>query len=457
MSGVWKNRIAGLWDWFTESGARLAVVLLVVGLAVMAVDVPLWMAVFVLLTVPFDYWVMWAIWNRRAPKEMADKAFSFCLPGYRESLRRCYFIAATYVGLGAVPFGLLLCWIDLSVQHAFSVMGIVVRILGAFFVGAAAYLCIGVDFRFVVSRLVWNLLRLLSIPLFLIAVIILSALIEYPALGILLGLALCVFMWFRLGDVACVRRGHRMIVQDALERQAQVGVTRTVSPAVEGLFLRLVKSVRGSMTATHLWGGLYRTFGLILSYWKWLLFSIVCAALVLGYTGESNAFVALGLVALVVRLPIFSGMLLPEGRKEKPRLAIAVAVVTTVWLMVMASLVVALSWCLVGYMPHAFGTDYAGLDPWNIALPSALVPWLFVLQLLFAEELNSMSTIAPLIAAVSMTIVALFAPQILTWIGISRVIVFGVILISGWAFFLPILRRVCTSGDLSGQGPCVVV
>lgn len=450
MSGVLKNRTVGLWHWFAESEVRPFTVLLT-GVVMMVFEVPIWAFIVLILMLMF---IPRSDSNRLAAKEIAGKPFSFCLPGYRESLRKSTFVTALSSGIG---LGLVWYWMNVFDEETSTPMEVVLDLTSAFSVSTAFLLCISVDFRFVLSRLAWNLLMLLSIPLFMIAVGTFVALMAYPALGVPAGLAVCAFVWIRLGDMTCVRRGHRMIVQDALDRQAQTGVTRTASPSVEGLFLRLAKSARGSMTAPHLWGGLYRTFGLILSYWKWLLVSIVGATLVLGYTGESNAFVALGLVALAVRLPIFSGMLLPESRREKPRLAIAVAVVTTVWLMVMASLVVALSWCLVGYMPHAFGTDYAGLDPWNIALPSVLVPWLFVLQLLFAEELNSMSTIAPLIGAVSMTIVALFAPQILTWTGIPRVIVFGVILISGWAFFLPILRRVCTSGDLSGQGPCVVV
>ncbi len=210
MNGAWRSRIIALWHWFTESGLGFVFVPLV-GFQILVLGMPLRIAVFLLVAVPF---ALWATSNRRAPKEIADKPFSFCLPGYRESLRRNISVGASYAGLGLVPFGLLFCWIDTSHQHTLSAAGFALHAISAFFVGVAGYLCISVDFRFVLSRLAWNLLLLLSIPLFMIAIGTFVALIAYPALGIPAGLAVCAFMWIRLGDMTCVRRGHRMIVEE---------------------------------------------------------------------------------------------------------------------------------------------------------------------------------------------------------------------------------------------------
>lgn len=451
MDRVWKDRLTALWRWFSASAVGFVPALLA-GFIMMGIGVPIWICVFVLVTAPL---APWTVSSGREAKEIAGEPFTFCLPGYRESLRKSSFVRALYSGLAFAPFGLLLSWLESPRDAGLTATAVVGCVLSAFCLGAAVSLCIDVDFRFVLSRRMWSLLLLLSIPLFLLGGIVFPAALAYPALGISSGLAIYIFMWIRLGDMKCVKRGHRMIIEDALERKAQAGVTRTAAPWVEGLFVGPANGVRCMMGSSYLWGGLYRTFGLILSYWRWILASIVAAALMLGYTGECNAFVALGVVASVVRLPIFSGMLLPEGRREKQRLAVIVAVVTTALLMVAMSLVVVLSWFLVAFMPHAFGTDYTGIDPWNICLPSVVVLWIFVLQMLCSEGLNPNSTIAMLILAVSMTIAAFFASQIHTWTGIPCSVLLGVIFISGWVFFLPILRRLCTEGQLVGQGPCV--
>lgn len=446
-----KDLLIALWHWFTDCRAAF-VPLLVVAVAMVFIDLPPWMMVFFLLTVPP---ALWAISNRRGAKEIAGEPFTFCMPGYRESLRKSSFVRAFCSGLGFAPFGLFLAWLGLPRGEGPTATAVVACILSAFCVGTAVFLCINVDFRFVVSRLAWSLLLLLSIPLLLLGVVVFSAGIEYPALGIPLGLAICIFVWIRLGDMRCVKRGHRMIIEDALDRRSQAGVTRTAAPWVEGLFVGPANGVQSTMGSFCLWGSLYRTFGLILSYWKWILVSIVGSALVLGYTGEWIAFIALGLVASVVNLPIASDMLLPEGRREKQCAAVVAAIATTVLLVVVALLVIALSWCLSKFMAWAFGADYAGIALRNVCLPSVVVPWIFVMQLLDYDELSPAWTCISRAAAVSMIAIAFFGSQICHWSGIPRPLFFATVFLAGWVFLLPILRHVCTRGHLAGQGLCV--
>ncbi len=451
MSRVWKDRMIALWRWSSESQVGFIPVLLV-GIVMMCVGVPIWVPVFLLVTAPL---ALWAVSYERGTKETASEPFSFCIPGYRESLRKSSFVRALYSGLAFAPFGLLLAWLESPRDEGLTATAVVACILSAFCLGAAVFLCINVDFRFVLSRRMWSLLLLLSVPLFVIGGGTFFGLILFPPLGIPLGLAICIFVWIRLGDMRCVKRGHRMIIEDALDRRSQAGVTRTASPWVEGLFLGPANGVQSTTGSSFLWGSLYRTFGLILSYWKWILVSSMGSALVLGYTGEWIAFIALGLVACVVNLPIVSEMLLPEGRREKQCAAVVAAIATTVLLVVVASLVVALSWCLSKFMPRVFGADYAGIAPWNVCLASVVVPWIFVMQLLDFDELNPAWTCVLRVAAVSMIAIAFFGFQICHWSGIPRPVFFATVFVVGWAFFLPILRHVCTQGHLAGQGLCV--
>jgi hypothetical protein len=103
-----------------------------------------------------------------------------------------------------------------------------------------------------------------------------------------------------------VKARHRTIVQDALERQTQMGIAKTVPPSVDRLFRRLMTHCGQFGISPYVWGSLYRAFGLLLSYWVWILSSIVGSAVILGYLGEwlaTTVSLILGTFALSVRLP----------------------------------------------------------------------------------------------------------------------------------------------------------
>ncbi len=105
-------------------------------------------------------------------------------------------------------------------------------------------------------------------------------------------------------------------------------------------------------------------------------------------------------------------------------------------------------------MPHAFGTDYAGIALWKMALPAVIVPWIFVFQLLDREDFTPPWSRVLRGIAFFVCMMVVFDRRICTWTGIPRAILFGIILISGWAFFLPILRHVCMQGQLTGRNLC---
>jgi hypothetical protein len=212
MDRVWKDRVTVLWRWFSESEVGF-VPLLLAGFIMMGIGVPIWICVFLLVTAPFP---LWAVSNRRWAKEMAGEPFTFCLPGYRESLRRSRSVAAVYSGFAFIPFGLLLSWLESPRDAGLTATAVVTCILSAFCLGAAVSLCINVDFRFVLSRRMWSLLLLLSVPLFVIGGGMSFALILFPPLGISLGLTrYASSCGFGLATWGVVKRGHRMIIEDA--------------------------------------------------------------------------------------------------------------------------------------------------------------------------------------------------------------------------------------------------
>jgi hypothetical protein len=180
-----------------------------------------------------------------------------------------------------------------------------------------------------------------------------------------------------------------MILEDALEWQAQVGVTKTASPWVEGLFQRLLKHLRRFDYAKHIWGSLYRSFAMTLSHWKWIAASCLLGILILGYAGrlatELGFLVFSSIVTPVVVACGAAHMLLPEGRQWRLLNHIVVAAVISLLLVALAAGIIALSYGLAVFMPtiprDPRGLEYLGLSIESLWMACLPVPWLSVLSL----------------------------------------------------------------------------
>ena len=129
------------------------------------------------------------------PGQVAKTSLSFCLPGFRESLRRRYFVGAAVTGLAGALLALALN-LPLSHQERWPAGGdltdMYLQVVSGFLVGMAVALVLGTP-RLILSRLAWKVLMLLSIPLFLIGVVAIPALVEYPAAGIPVCGGICLF------------------------------------------------------------------------------------------------------------------------------------------------------------------------------------------------------------------------------------------------------------------------
>ena len=392
------------------------------------------------------------------PGDAAKAPFCFCLPGFRESLRRRYFIAAAVMGLGVALFPLVLTlFLDGREKLAdyLSVVHVCLQMVSGFLLGMAIGLTIGTP-RLILSRLAWNLLMLLAIPLVLAAVVAFTAFIEYPILGIPPGLALCVFVWSRLGDMQQLRQGHRAMIEDAWEQQAEVGVTKTASPQVDGAFRGLMARRRRSDAMRYVWGSLYRTFGMTLSRGKWTIVLVFVCVVVLGYVPEwlvRAAFVGAGLAATGLHLPVtFDGLWLPVGRRERCYATMATAVAASLLLIVAATVLTVLSWLFSPFMPDLFGGDlhYVPMDVRMIGLPPLLVPWVFAIRLL-AYRFRFAETIAGWVVMAAAILFFLFGGR--EWLERIDGAAAIRILAGGWASFLLALRYTYTTGPLAEASP----
>lgn len=390
-------------------------------------------------------------------RQTTAKPLSFCLPGYRQSLRGLVFLAALPCGLFLASLEVPHLWHRTYFTRGVSPepLDICLRLGGAFLVGTAT--CVAaLASRLVLSRLQWGLLALASFPLGIVAVVVwigvdAHASVVKSVVGAA-GIPVCIFCWIRLGDMRYVARGHRLIIEDAMEERSQIGVKRTAPPWTDGLFLTRAERYPFLGIRRHIWAGLYRAFGPIFSYWRWGLAAVLILSAVLATsfeTGVEIAFASLGLLMVMVDLPVNSNLLLPGSRRTRFSATVITVMASSLFL-------VALAIGMSGFsevIAVVFDADAGGLSfrLRSIWLACILVPWMAALQLrghrLMVVE-NGASAIILVFLLLMIVPTFLGVPD---WPAQNRLLLFVSIGFSGWAVFLLSLRHVCLRGSLIGS------
>ncbi len=395
----------------------------------------------------------WTLGKAGRVVDLARTPFSFCLPGFRESLRkRCFFAGAmTGVMLSLFPatFYVLTHFDGLSRDR--GPVRVCLSMAAAFGVGMVIALIMG-SMRFVLSRHARNLILLLAIPLFLGAVVAFPALIEYAFVGIPFCAAVCLFVWFRLGDMRQVREGHRAILVDVPGERAEETVPEVPSPQVEDSLsewteLRWHLSERG-----YLWRSLHGVFAPMVRYRTRILASVIAAIVVLGFAGRwftEVLFVASGLLVLGAPLPIlFGGLWLPLGRRERGLATIAVIVAVFALLEGGAAVVSVGTWVLAAILSAFDVPRYTGVAAGDLCLPGVLIPWLVGWRLLSIRWPRVAGVIGSVLGILETGVLILMIAK-----GASSVRSVGAVLlmpglVGGWPVFLFALRDVCMRASL---------
>lgn len=379
------------------------------------------------------------------------KPVSFCLPKYRRNFRRIIFV-------NALPYAMFAPLILYLLNHSvFEEPGLLERWLAAFglVVAVMAFVVSG-GLRFFLPRIAWSL-GLVVFPLGFLGYSVLPRALEHPLLywpvAISVCVVFCVSVWRGLGDMELVKGVHRRIVLDSVEQCTEVG-GRTALPEVEGFFLSRMKLYGHTDTGRYVWGGLYRAFGPILSYWRWILLSVLGSVFVLGYGGkvwQELAFVALGLMGLGIDLSVTSNMLLPGGRRGRYYSAVVSGCAIMVLAMAAAAAVAGLSTVFVLFMPEIarYGLQYTEIRPATVYLACLLTPGLFGFKLLAYRM--------PIFAEMSVYAFAIFLVVAIIYLDtevnvLSRStgpILFASVFVSGCGFFLLILWRACAKWCLT--------
>lgn len=385
------------------------------------------------------------------------KPLAFCLPGYRQSLRGLNFTAALPWGTVAALAEASRLWIEWHFARGGNpgLFEVSLYLGCAFLVGMAISLAVHAS-RLILSRLQWAILALASFPLCILGVSLwlrpgmhtlffwgVAAFISVLVIG---------FFWIQLGNMRYVTRGHRIIIDDAMDKRAQAGVKRTTPPWAGEFFLLRMELCSYLGAWRYLWGSLYQAFGRALSYWKWILAGVFLASLALGYAPSSFtrlAFVFLGIGVSLVELPATSSMLLPGGRRERYHATVIAAVVASLLLLAIACVVAGLCELIAVVLGADVGNF--GVRLGSVWVVCVGVPWICAAQFpgygLAPIRIASMVIWAGAVGLMAFSVLS-GSPK---WPAEMCFPVFASVCLCGWAVFLLTSRHVCMRGALVEQ------
>ncbi len=385
----------------------------------------------------------------------------YCVPGYRESLRALTFSGAMVFGVAWSLFSLP------PFQQPMTSAELGLNLAGGFLTGIVFYLALTTP-RLILSRRAFIWVRRAAILVFLVGgEVVFEADAPFAIRPILMPVlvALGVFVWIRLGDMQCVQRGRRIILEDAIAQGPAPGPPRTTLPWVEKWLQSQMEQQSYLQGGRYVWGQLYVTIGRLLHYWKWILGLLIGVTWLVGYPGQSAAntvFVASGSLVWMQRWPVTSPLLLPGGRRERRRATIGTVVALSLLLVAAALAVVVLSWLLTLFLggPPAEGSEvtYKALQARSVFLACLLVPWFAALGLLGfrVRSLGEHIVIVIFVITLALPLFALLMEMRPEWA--QRLVAAGVfvglgVFVGGWLFFLLVLQIVSLRRDLMNQCP----
>jgi len=376
--------------------------------------------------------------------DAAAKPFSFCLPGYRDSARVGILVDAVLIGLAYAAFGVRLILPEQSFSSIAAgralmwfLLGFVISLLwappGFFTVVAPLDAVLSIAFAIGVMMAMW--------------VVVWHSLLFWLVVA-LTGVVVCVCVWWRLRDARGVACRHRRIIKETMEKQAQIGVERTVPSWAGDLLLARAERKTPLGTWWCIWAGLYRAFGPVLCYWKEAVTMALVMSVVLGLAGRAVAevaFASMGLIAAFVDPPARSTMLLPGGRRERHYATLVAPIATTLLLLVMAAGMAILSEIVA--MRFGPSAERSGVRLGSAWLACVFVPWIFALKpCRFGPFRITRRSTPILLVILALLVFRRFVPD-----AQMRMFVYAVAGLCGWVLFLLVLKYACTDGCLAGS------
>jgi len=392
--------------------------------------------------------------------DIAVKPFSLCLPGHRRVKRQFLLIVAVVTSL---LFSLIFL-----LYPGIGVAGKFMAVTAAFFAGMISF-WIGtlIAFSGNASAGFLGFYPIIGIitSKYDLHIALEKAIVAEPATICVIGLIVSIAAWMLLACEGWFRRhcGAQWLgLFDAWNwgKIRKNGINR-VGKLQDGILSRAFEKVclghirNASMRVKGYFAGtVYTTFGGLFckpSTTIASLFFIILIVCALGYLKNISVMVYLvaGMLAVNVRMPVHSTMLIAGGRRERFLATCFMAVVVTVLLSAAGTVVALMTWALAATeIMGPLTVDGSKLYYRHVSLlgfyiPFIMVPVGFAMQLIFNRKPMPMM-VAWVMFFLFCVIAAVFVDVVnIWWIGAVAIFV-----AASWIVFLAILRWVCMTRPL---------
>lgn len=240
-----------------------------------------------------------------------------------------------------------------------------------------------------------------------------------------------------------------MTIEEAMARRTPVRLWRATPSRAGNWLLRRAKRYRHLGLRRYIWASSFRTFGLVLSYWRWVLAAALVEVLILvmAPTSLAEAFaVSLGLAAVLLDLPATSSMLSSGGRRERYYGTVIAALVVSLLLVMLALFVAGLS--VIVAIALRVETGVLGLHLFSPWLACTLVPWTCAWQFCRYAPAGIEKKTSVLLGGYVITMALSLLLNVLRWPMELRMLAFASFCLLGWVVFLCVLGYVCARGCL---------
>ncbi|MBN1361357.1 MAG: hypothetical protein JW993_12235 [Sedimentisphaerales bacterium] len=407
-------------------------------------------------------------------REILSKPFTYCLPGQRPVSRRV-------IGVAGVTLNLVLSALIVTRGQSATVDAILVM-AASFSLGLAIYMVVARSMFTLSDRI----LPFLAVQTLFMGLLFAQGrsvgelIYARPELVTALTLSVCAVVWMDLRRDVWARRfcGQRLqnlgdFSRASIERNQSVRQARAtdsiVPSQVEAAFLARIEASRPLSVARCIWADLYATFGMMFSWWRWILLIVLPGGLGLAYgTGKMARLVSSGLpgralgvfstllflmpicLSLVstfqIPLGVFSNMLLSRGRRERLVATISIALALAVLLSGLLGLILVCGRLLHVLAPETFGSFRHVFGPGVtlafIAMPFAMVPLGLAVRLI--DKYLCVTLIYAFLFCLFVLIA--LAGRGFDMLGLPLLVA---VTIGSWLAFLLAAHRICTRHSFS--------
>jgi len=425
---------------------------------------------------PVLWMFFFSVFIASLPIEVLTRPFSSCLPNHRKAPRKFLFSVGLLLSfLWSLSFLFYPDYLDLIETilvclSAFSVFTVFFW-MGAWFVSK----CRNWSVIFAVIPLIMLGNQFLNL-----STIIVYAIVRSPLLMILLGGVINFLAWNYWGKPDLSRQYCGKLWMGAFDawnkekmsKFAQARLAKKdkknpnymrVTSGVERFFISRISRAETGSLAQYIWGGLYKSFGMMISQqrWDWMRFLVIimpvlCFLCYMPGPGKNILFIMPGLMVAQMSLRVHSSLLICGGRRQRFWSALTLAIVTATLVTTAVMIFAIATYLMEPIMPqltakgHEFTFD--ALDMNYLLVPFVMIPITFTIGLIFHKKPLLAFLLAMMIFQVFFAFAvfsSLTVANRLIRIEMSHIIV---MLLCSWTMFVGVLRYISMRCCLIGQG-----